>query len=413
MSSKIVIIGCGFAGVWSAFAAQRLINLKGKQQDVEVIIVAPESVLVPRPRLYEANAATMVQPLGGLFESTGIRFVPGFVDTIHHEHHNILVRSAAGTMSTIGYDRLILAAGSSIIHPESVNGIEEYAFNIDNIESATKLQGHIDSLVSEPPSPARDTVVVCGAGFTGIELATELPKRLSVAFGDSDAPRVVLVGNSAEVGPELGPGPRPVILEALKELGVECKLGSAVASIDPDGVTLASGERIESKTAIWTAGVHATPLTQQIPAPKDKLGRLYVGENLQVPQVEDIFATGDAACAATDADGHYAMMSCQHALPLGRSSGHNAAADLLGEPSLPYSQVAYLTCLDLGPWGAVVTQGWDRKVLLTGDIAKRAKTYINQTLIYAPKDGQTALETAYPEFGKSDELFAEIMGKIA
>lgn len=70
--------------------------------------------------------------------------------------------------------------------------------------------------------------------------------------------------------------------------------------------------------------------------------------------MDTIYATGDVAYAATDEDDNHAMMSCQHAMNLGRS---NVAADLLGEAPIPYSQPKYVTCLDLGPWGAVYTEG--------------------------------------------------------
>jgi NADH:ubiquinone reductase (H+-translocating) len=89
------------------------------------------------------------------------------------------------------------------------------------------------------------------------------------------------------------------------------------------------------------------------------LGRLHVGCDPRVAGVKTVFATGDAAFAATDDEGNHAMMSCQHATNLGRSSGYNAAADLLGLPMLPYRRPKYVTCLDLGPWGAVYTEGWE------------------------------------------------------
>lgn len=78
------------------------------------------------------------------------------------------------------------------------------------------------------------------------------------------------------------------------------------------------------------------------------------------------------------------MMSCQHAMNLGRSAGHNVAADLIGEEPIPYSQPQYVTCLDLGPWGAVYTEGWDRQVKLAGAEAKALKTKINTEWIYPP-----------------------------
>ncbi|KAJ5127823.1 hypothetical protein N7448_008602 [Penicillium atrosanguineum] len=405
MSSKIVIIGTGFAGVWSALSAKRLINLTSKDADIEVLVISPEPSLVIRPRLYEANASTMVHSLAPLFENTGIKFIQGAVNTITAETRTVTVQSASGLESSISYDRLILAAGSSVVRPRSIIGIEQHAFDIDSLQSATKLEDHLQNLISLPATPARDTVVVCGAGFTGIELATELPKRLA-RIPDY---RVVLVENAEQVGPELGPGPRPVITQALKDLGIEIKLGSAVAAVDADGVTLASGEQIDSKTAIWTAGVRATPLTQQIDGPRDGLCRLKVDQHLRVPSAGEVFATGDAAAALADTKGHYALMSCQHALQLGRVSGHNAAADLLGEPLIEYAQAAYNCCLDLGSYGAVISGGWERNIKLTGDSAKRVKCFINQKLIYPPGDTQEALAAANPIGPDSDQLFEQML----
>lgn len=179
MSSKVIIIGTGFAGVWSALAAKRLINLTSKNADIEVLVISPEPSLVIRPRLYEANASSMAHSLTPLFESTGIKFIQGTVKTITTETRTVTIQSAPGLESSIGYDRLILAAGSSVVRPRDITGIEQHAFDTDSLHSATKLEAHIKSLSSLPATPARDTVVVCGAGFTGIELATELPKRLT------------------------------------------------------------------------------------------------------------------------------------------------------------------------------------------------------------------------------------------
>ena len=63
----------------------------------------------------------------------------------------------------------------------------------------------------------------------------------------------------------------------------------------------------------------------------------------------------------------------------------------------PYSQVKYVTCLDLGAWGAVYTEGWDRKVLLTGAEGKALKTQINTQWIYPPAaHRESALAAADP-----------------
>ena len=407
--ARIIIIGAGFGGVWSALSAKRLISVSQKKSDIEVLVISPEPTLVIRPRLYEANAADLTHALGAIFENAGIKFFQGIVKTIDPDAHTVCVQSASGLESRFDYDRLILAAGSSVVRPRAITGIQQHAFDIDSLKSAIKLETHIENLALPPPSPARDTVVVCGAGFTGLEIVTELPKRLAHILNH----RIVLVDNSTEVGQQLGPGLRPVITQALKDLGIEVKLGSAVAEIDADGVVLASGERIETKTVIWTAGVRATPLTQQVPGSKDGLGRVHVDQHLRVPSSGDIFATGDAACALSDIDGHYTMMSCQHAIPLGRVSGHNAAADLLDERMIAYTQPAYICCLDLGSYGAVVSEGWNRDIRMTGDMAKRVKCYINQNVIYPPKDSQKALDEAKPVELDGNQLIEHILRTVA
>lgn len=398
MSQKIVIIGAGFAGMYSALASRRLISQNGKDEDIDVVVIAPEPILAVRPRLYEADPATMAAPLEALFNATGVKFVQGLAKAIDTKTKLVEVASTRGKKTQIEYSRLILAAGSHLKMP-NVNGLKEHAFNVDQLQSATVLDKHLHDLAQTPNSPARNTVVVCGGGFTGIELAAELPARLRSILGDEAETRVVVIERNPEIGPGLGPGPRPEIEKALREYGVELKLGTAVASVDDHGVTTSTGERVEASTVVWTGGMVATELTQQIPGEKDALGRLLVDKNLRGLESPEVFATGDAASAATDDAGHTALMSCQHALMLGRSSGHNAAADLLQLPNRPYSQPVYGTCLDLGPKGAVVTSGWDRQIVFTGSQAKSVKQFINTTLIYPPPaNAEEAFTIADPDY---------------
>lgn len=396
MSKRIVVIGAGFAGMWSALAAARLLDRVGRAE-VEIALVAPEPELHVRPRLYEQNPQGMKAPLQEIFEATGVRFIQGLVDHIDvaNQEVGIIGPGTVGLTAdrwrrNIGYDRLVLAAGSRLYRPQ-IPGLEEHAFNVDQVADAAKLDAHIHGLARRAEGVGRNTVVVAGAGFTGIETAAEMPARLRGVLGDDAAVKVIMVERNAEVGPDLGAGPRPVITQALTELGVTWKLGSGVAAVDARGVTLDSGERIEADTVIWTAGARASELTAQIPAARDDFGRLHVDSYLRVEGVETVYATGDCAYAATDDEGNYAMMSCQHAMNLGRTAGHNVAADLVGEALLPYSQPRYVTCLDLGPWGAVYTEGWNRQVKMAGAEAKALKTKINTEWIYPPSGDRAAV----------------------
>lgn len=179
---------------------------------------------------------------------------------------------------------------------------------------------------------------------------------------------------------------------------METRLGVGVASLDQSGITLSSGEHIEAETIVWAAGIRAAPLTEQFSAERDKSGRLLVDRELRVPGVPGVFATGDAARAACDDDGNYALMSCQHATRMGAFVGNNAAAELLGVPTKAYHQKAYVTCLDLGEAGALFTRGWERAVEMVGEVAKKTKQEINTVWIYPPKaERAAALASADPE----------------
>lgn len=104
-----------------------------------------------------------------------------------------------------------------------------------------------------------------------------------------------------------------------------------------------------------------------------------------------------SSIAASDDIGNFALMTCQHAISLGRHAGNNVAAQILGVDPTPYSQPKYVTCLDLGAWGAVYTEGWDRQVKLIKEEAKALKTQINTMWIYPPAaDRVTALASADP-----------------
>ncbi|MNS65852.1 NADH dehydrogenase-like protein [compost metagenome] len=395
MKSNILIIGAGFAGVWSALSAARLLD-QAQRADINISVLAPQPELRIRPRFYEADVHGMKAPLGELFEAVGIHFIPGNADSIDTEGRSVSYTDAQGHRQQIVYDRLILAAGSQVARP-AVPGLAEHAFDVDQMESAMRLEQHLVGLAALPGSPARNTVVVCGGGFTGIETATEMPARLRAILGASAAVRVVVVDRGAQVGAALGAGITPSIIAACEQAGVEWKAGASVVAVDAGGVTLDNGEHIASNTVIWTVGVKASPLTAQVAGERDNFGRLKVDGHLKVLGQDHVYATGDTAWAAVDELGNHALMTCQHAIPMGRHSGNNAAADLLGLQPVVYRQPKYVTCLDLGEWGATFSEGWERELKLHGQEGKDLKRQINSVWIYPPAaDRALALAAADP-----------------
>ncbi|MEO4012256.1 NAD(P)/FAD-dependent oxidoreductase [Pseudomonas rossensis] len=388
MKQQILVIGAGFGGMWAALSATRLFDIHA-HTDVEVTVLAPQAELRIRPRFYEPDAHQLVAPIGELFDSVGVKFIKGAAEDINVQQKHVGYIDTSGTKHVCSYDKLVLATGSRLAMPNTP-GVAEHAFDVDQIEQAERLQNHLKSLAGLPESKGRDTVVVAGGGFTGIETATEMPARLRAILGDHADIEVIIVDRSEKVGASMGAEISKSIAEACDELGVKWCLKSSVVGVDENGVTLDDGQRIEAKTVVWTTGVRASSLTEQIPGDRDSLGRLHVDAHLKVIGQQDIFATGDVAYAATDELGNHALMTCQHAIVLGRHAGNNVAAQILGVEPTPYSQPKYVTCLDLGGWGAVYTEGWDRQVKLTRQEGKLLKTQINTVWIYPPAANRDA-----------------------
>ncbi|MET4219528.1 NADH dehydrogenase [Bradyrhizobium sp. LB7.2] len=395
---RIIIIGAGFAGMYAALSAARQREIQGvSPEQLEIALVAPAPTLVVRPRLYEAKPETLTAPLLDVLESIDVAYVQGSAETINTEARTVEIATAKGATKTLSYDRLVVATGSRLFRP-NIPGLAQHGFSVDTLDDAVALDKHLHGLAKRPAVNGRETVVVAGGGFTGIEAATEMPARLRDIFGKDAKPRIIIVERNIAIAPDMGEGARPIIEEALRKVGVETRLGAGVASLDRSGVTLSNGEHIETETVIWAAGIRAAPLTAQIPAGRDNFGRLLVDRDLRVPGVAGVFATGDAARAACDDEGNHALMSCQHATRMGAFAGNNAAAELLGVPTRPYHQKAYVTCLDLGEAGALFTRGWEREVEMVGETAKKTKQEINTVWIYPPKaERAAALASADPE----------------
>lgn len=180
--------------------------------------------------------------------------------------------------------------------------------------------------------------------------------------------------------------------------GVETRTGVGVVSVGNRAVSLSSGERLVAATVVWCAGMRASPLAGQLPVTLDRLGRVPVDDQLRVIGAPSVFAAGDVAAARMD-DEHLSVMSCQHGRPMGRYAGYNVISDLLGEPLLTLRIPWYVTVLDLGPAGAVYTEGWGRVVVADGAQAKATKVAINTQRIYPPLTGRRAdlLAAAAPE----------------
>jgi len=382
---RIVIVGGGFAGVWAAItAAEERARHGGRRAPLDIKLVSRDPWLTVRPRLYERSLDGVRVSLDSIVGTRGVDRLQGDVTRIDWSERRLIVATHSGP-EIVQYDRLVLAAGSELSRP-TIPGID-LTFNVDTFAQAEALDRHLRDVRAASNVEAPAPIVVVGAGFTGIEVATELASRLrSETPGTREALwRVVLVDSADVVGRDLSHDARRYAERALQELGIELRLGRRVRSIEREGVTLADGERIRAAATVWTGGFRANPIARALPVDHDELGRIPVDEFLRVRGVPAIYAAGDIARVELDAS-LVAPMSCQYAIPMGTLAGSNAALDLFGADLAPLSPAPYVTCLDLGDAGALFTEGFGehREVKLTGYWAKRMKETINTRLIYPP-----------------------------
>jgi len=366
---KLLILGGGFAGVWAAMSAAAETSQIGGGA-VKIKLISKNTYLTIRPRLYEGAQPDMRVPLEPLLAEIGVEFQHAEVEGLDAVEST--VRLLGG--QEIPFDRLILATGSQLQTP-AIPGANAHCFSIDTFDDAERLDRH---LVAINNADATDnTIVVIGASFTGLEVATEFRRRLG------DTSHIVLIDRSEIAGAQLGPTLQGPITQALSEGKIETRLGSSITEILPEAVTLNSGEVIATKTIVVATGMEASPLTRSVPGETDSKGRLMVDATLRVKGAETVFAAGDTAHAMATTK-QATLMSCQHAMPLGLAAGRNAVRDLLSKPLVAYSQEFYATCLDLGTWGAVFATGWDRQIDQVRAEGKAMKQEINGKWIYPP-----------------------------
>jgi len=382
--ARILVLGAGFAGLWAAVgAARKLDEIGALPGEVEVLVVDRNPYHNVRVRNYEVDLGNVAIPLGEVLDPIGVNYLTAHVQTIDPAKQQVAVATPRGR-EVLAYDRLVLALGSELARPDTP-GLAGNGFDVDTYSAAVRLNAHIAALGTSPTALGRSTVVVVGAGFTGIEVATEMPSKLARALPAGEH-RVVLVDPNPVVGVTIGDHARPTICEALSTLGIETRLGAKVTAVDPMGIALASGEIIPAQTIVWCAGMRASPLAATLSGTRDRLGRVAVDQFMRVTGLAKVFAAGDVASSLVDGV-HSTVMSCQFARPMGRFAGHNVVADLFARPMIPLRIDWYVTVLDLGTWGALYTIGWDRQVLSIGHDAKVIKQTINHKRIYPPRTG--------------------------
>jgi NADH dehydrogenase len=296
----VVVVGAGFAGLSAAKQLGR--------SPVDVVVVDRENHHLFQPLVYQVAMAA----LSATSVSAPIRSV-----LARHENTRVVLaqartvdldrRCVVTDHGELPYDYVILATGMEPTY-YGHDPWEPLAPSPKGLDEALEIRKRVLLAFEEAEwaaDPARRRrlleFVVVGGGPTGVEFAGALADLSQVTLASdfrSIDPRQTRV-HLVEAGPRLLPAyPGDLSAKAerqLRELGVVIHLGSPVIALDAEGVTLASGERIEAATVIWGAGVRPTEIVRNLAAPHDRQGRVLVEPDLSLTGHPESFVVGDVA----------------------------------------------------------------------------------------------------------------------
>jgi NADH dehydrogenase len=411
----VVIIGGGFGGL---SAARRL-----RREDVRVTLIDRKNHHVFQPLLYQVATATLspgdiAAPIRWILRRvSNVRVLMAEAQRIDVNARRIELTDGG----TLDYDYLIVASGSR--HAYFGHGDwEENAPGLKTLEDAIHIRRRIlvaFERAERETNPARQrellTFVLVGGGPTGVELAGTLAEiarqtlRDEFRSVDTSRARIVLI----EAGPSiLATFPEPLRTAArrsLERLGVDVREGIAVTTVDSRGVTMASGERLDAGTVIWSAGVAASPLVATLGVARDRAGRALVEPDLSILGHQEVFVVGDAA-AFLHQGGTPLPGVAQTAMQGAAHAAANIVRLIDGQPTRPFVYKNLGNMAIVGRGSAVADLPWAR---LTGPIGWLSWLFLHIAMLIGFRKRVVVLfewAMAYFTFQRGARLITEEAG---
>ena len=380
---KIVIVGGGYSGFYTAFKLERLL----RRNESEVVLVDPLPYMTYQPFLPEVAAGSIearhvIVPLRRHLRKT--RVITARVTGIDHSSRTVTMTPEVGESFTETYDHIVVTAGA-VSRTFPIPGVADVAIGMKTIEEAVAVRDRlIDNMhiaASMPPGPQRDrllTVVVVGGGFAGIEtfaelrgLASHLLKQFpSLTIDDT---HFHLVEAMDRIMPEVSLKTSLWVIRNLERRQAHIHLNTQLVSALDGRIQLSNGLNLETDLVIWTAGVKAATMLGGSGIPLDARERITARADLRVVDGEEIvqglWTAGDVA-AVPDLTGGgvggYCVPNAQHAVRQGKLLAKNLVAVLRGEEPKDYSHKNLGAVAGLGVGVGVFQSG---PIALTGFIA--------------------------------------------
>ncbi|WNS74801.1 NAD(P)/FAD-dependent oxidoreductase [Bacillus sp. DTU_2020_1000418_1_SI_GHA_SEK_038] len=299
---KIVILGAGYGGLMTATRLQKAIGVN----EADIVLVNKNDYHYETTWLHEASAGTLHHDrvrydIKTVIDQNKVDFIIDTAVEVKTEEKKVILANGE-----IDYDYLVVALGGES-ETFGIKGLKEYAFSIVNVNSARQIREHIEYQFATYNTEAekkdeRLTIVVGGAGFTGIEFLGELGNRLPELCSEYDVNFQKVKVICVEAAPMVLPGFDPELVEYavahLEKKGVEFRIGTAIKECTPEGIFVSKGEdeleEIKAGTVIWAAGVRGNSLIEKSGFEAMR-GRVKVQPDLRAPGHENVFIIGDCS----------------------------------------------------------------------------------------------------------------------
>ena len=306
-TKKIVILGGGYAGVEAA----KVLNKKFKKDNnVEITLINSNPYHTLLTELHEiaghrTEKESVMVDLYSVFKATKVNVVRDTVASIDYKEQ--VLTSEKGSYK---YDYLVLGCGAEPAF-FGVEGVQENAFTIWSLKDALKIRTHVESIF-EKAQDEKDalkrkellTIIVAGAGFTGVEVVGELfdqKKILCKKYGiDENEVTIYNVEAMPNILPMLKPNLQNKATNYMKKQKVEVLTNAAIVKATPDGIVLKDGREIKAKTLIWTCGVQGNSFVPGTGITQGKRNRIQVNEFMQSMDYTNVYAIGDNAYLEID-----------------------------------------------------------------------------------------------------------------
>lgn len=345
---RVVILGGGFGGVYTALGLERRLRPEDR---TEVTLINPENFFLFTPMLAEIVSSQIdtshaINPLRKMFKQT--RFVEGFAVGLDLQGRTVEVAYPNGDHGTYPYDQLVVAIGADTGYFGMVD-VQRYAYTTKTLADAIRLRNRVIALLEiaeiERDPVARSellTLVIAGGGFTGVEIAGEINDLVRGAaksypsIGRREI-RVILVEARDRILPEFDPKLAAFATDRLRAAGVEVRTGARVSGAGPREVRLHDAPAIPTRTLIWSTGVAPNTFIAASDLPKTGRGWIRVDDHLQVDGCPGVWALGDCAQIPDPLHpGKFQPALAQHAIREAARLAGNITARIHGQETRPF-----------------------------------------------------------------------------